>query len=76
MRSKRQQLEEHVVDVLLERLGLGGAHHPLDRPHGQRRIGGDLAGQLAHGLVELLGGDHLVDQAQLERLVRRSACGR
>ena len=35
-----------MVDVLLERLGLGRPHHPLDRPHGQRRVGGDLAGQL------------------------------
>ena len=69
--QQRQQLEEHVVHVLVERLGLGGAHHPLDRPHGERRVGGDLAGQLAHGLLEVLGLDHVVHQAELERLRRR-----
>ena len=68
MRKQRQQLQEHVVHVLLERLGLGGAHHPLDRPHGQRRVGGDLGGQLARPIGELGVGHHVVHQTQLERL--------
>ena len=48
--QQRQQLQEHVVHVLLERLGLGRAHHPLDRPHRERGVGGDLAGELARVL--------------------------
>ena len=60
------------MDVLLERLGLGGPHHPLDRPHGQRRVGGDLAGQLGRArLRQLVVGHDVVDQAELERLVGR-----
>ena len=57
------------MDVLLERLGLGGAHHPLDRPHRQRGVGGDLAGHLARPLRQLAGRDDLVDETEFEGLV-------
>ena len=76
VRRSGQQLEEHVVHVLLERLGLGGAHHALDRPNGQRCVRGDVGGHLAVPLVELADRNDLVDQTELQRLGRRSACGR
>ena len=57
------------MHVLLERLGLGGAHHPLDRAHGERRVGGDLAGQLARRVRELGVGHDVVDETELERLL-------
>src|SRR3954462_10665696 len=37
--EQRQQLQEDVVHVLLERLGLGHAHHSFRGAHRQRRIG-------------------------------------
>src|SRR6266851_3071922 len=43
--EERQQLEEHVVDVVGERLVEPGAHHPLARPDGKRRVGRDLSRQ-------------------------------
>src|SRR5262249_53915114 len=36
--EERQQLQEDVVHVLLERLGLGHPHHALRRAHRERRV--------------------------------------
>ncbi len=62
--QQRKQLQEHMVDVLLERLGLGGAHHPLDRTHGERGVRSDLAGERRRALGELIGAHDVVDQAR------------
>ena len=70
VRKQRKQLQEHVMDVLLERLGFGGAHHPLDRANRQRRVGGDLVGQCRGSLRELLGSEHLVHEAEFVCFVR------
>ena len=74
--EQRQQLQEHVVDVLLERLGLGHAHHALDGPHRERRVGGDLDGQLSGGVGQLGVGHDPVHETELERLLGQQRAAR
>ena len=53
------------MHVLLERLGLGHPHHPLGGPHRQRRVGGDLQGQL-RAAVGSSASATTVDEAEIE----------
>ena len=66
--QQRQQLQEHMVHVLLERLGFGSSHHALDRPHGERCVGRDLLRHGGGALDEFVCVDDMVHQTEIERL--------
>src|SRR5262245_726181 len=64
--DQEHQLHQHVVRMGGEVLGEAVPVEALDRPHGERRIGGDLAGPLHRRRHELRGGHDGVHQAELE----------
>lgn len=61
--EQREQLQEHVVDVLLEGLRLCRPHHALDRSHGQRGVSCDLSRHGHRVFRQVLGFDDMVDDA-------------
>ena len=67
--EQRQQLQEHVVDVLVEGLGEAHAHHALGGLHGERRVARDLSGERARFLQEQRVGHDARDEAELETLL-------
>ena len=60
--EQREVLPLHVV---LEILGHRMAHHPLRGTDGERCVRGDLAGELHRGVHQLVGGHHVVDEADI-----------
>ncbi len=67
---QRQQLQEDVVHVRLERLLHAEPHHPLRRLHGERRVLRHLRRERARFVHEPVGRHHLADEPVLERLLR------
>src|SRR5437867_13049702 len=68
--EERQELEEDVVHVRLERLLEAEAHHALRRLHCQRGVGGDFSGKLSSCGHELIRLDDVAHEAGFERFLR------
>ena len=79
-REAKHDSRSSISSRSLLRVSARRARERVDRalvaPHRERRVGGDLGGQLDRRALELVVVDHLVDEARSPPRVRRRCCGR